>query len=108
MSVPQDQYAATPLQMACVQNQLQVASYLVSRGANVNYNKNIVNCLCYFVIISLLNIMVLLQIGATPLHRVCDKGHTAVAKLLIESGAKLEIKDNVSVEVLIACMGMGS
>ena len=106
--VPQDQYAATPLQTACVESQLQVASYLISRGANVNYNKNIVNnCLCYFVIISLLN-MVSLQLGATPLHRVCDKGHIAVAKLLIESGAKLETKDDVSVELLVAFMGMGS
>ena len=41
--------------------------------------------------------MFLLKDGHTPLHRACDKGHTAMVNLLIESGAKLEIKNNVSV-----------
>ena len=46
-----------------------------------------------------------LQNGHTSLH---DEDHPGVVKLLIESGAKLDIKDNVSVEVLVGCMGMGS
>ena len=31
-----------------------------------------------------------------------------VVQVLIESQAKLDIKNNVSVELLVACMGMGS
>ena len=31
-----------------------------------------------------------------------------MAKLLIESQANLEVEDNVSVELLVPCMGMGS
>ena len=49
-----------------------------------------------------------LQDGITSLYGACDVGHLAVIKLLIESGAKLEIKTNVSVEVLVGWMGMGS
>ena len=47
--VPQDQFAATPLQIACVENHPQVASYLISKGANVNYNKNNVNFLSIYI-----------------------------------------------------------
>ena len=36
------------------------------------------------------------QSGLTSLHCACDEGHTAVVQLLIESQAKLNIKDNVS------------
>ena len=52
--------------------------------------------------------MIFLQDGHTPLHRACDRDHLAIVNLLIELGAKLEIKNNVSTEVLVACMGMGS
>ena len=31
-----------------------------------------------------------------------------MVQLLIESQARLDIKDNVSIELLVACMGMGS
>ena len=50
-----------------------------------------------------------MQHGLSALHAAClNAGNSAVAKVLIESGAKLEIKNNVSVELLVACMGMGS
>ena len=48
------------------------------------------------------------QNGYTPLHAASFKGHTAVAMLLIKSQAKLDIKDNVSGDLLVVCMGMGS
>ena len=47
------------------------------------------------------------QDGYTAVHAASFKGHTAVAKLLIESQAKLDIKDNVSGNLLVVCMGMG-
>ena len=43
--VPQGRFGATPLQGACFNNHPQVAGYLISKGANVNYNKNNVNFL---------------------------------------------------------------
>ena len=48
------------------------------------------------------------QSGSSSLHFASHEGHTAVVQLLIESQAKLDIKSNVSVELLVACMGMGS
>ena len=48
------------------------------------------------------------QNGHTSLHGASMRCHPAIAKVLIESGAKLKIKNNVSVEVLVGCMGMGS
>ena len=48
------------------------------------------------------------QQGDMSLHVAADNGHRAVAQLLIESQAKPDIKNNVSVELLVACMGMGS
>ena len=34
--VPQDQIAGTPLLTACNENHLQVAKYLIEKGANMN------------------------------------------------------------------------
>ena len=45
--VPQDHLAATPLLMACNNNHISVASYLIKEGANVNC-QNKVNCLYCF------------------------------------------------------------
>ena len=59
-------------------------------------------------LIHLLKNMHTQNFGNSSLHQACMKGYTDITKLLIESGAMLEIKDNVSVEVLVACMGMGS
>ena len=41
--VPQDQFAATPLQKACECNHPQVASYLISKGADICYQSKVVN-----------------------------------------------------------------
>ncbi len=36
-----------------------------------------------------------LQDGRTPLHLAAEKGHPEIIKLLIDKGAKVDIKDNV-------------
>ena len=41
--VPQDQYGATPLQISCVYNHPQVASYLISKGARANYQEKVIH-----------------------------------------------------------------
>ena len=47
--VPQDQYGATPLYTACFDNHPQVASYLISEGARVNYQQKVIQYLYYFI-----------------------------------------------------------
>ena len=47
------------------------------------------------------------QIGFSSLHFASQNGHVAVVQLLIESQAKLDIKDNVSVELLSCMHGYG-
>ena len=37
-----------------------------------------------------------LQNGQTPLWLACLNGHTDIAKLLIENGASMDVKDSVS------------
>ena len=103
--VPQGSLAATPLITACEHNHPQVSRYLISKGARVNYQQKVIDCL-YCSIDK--TIIFLPQKGYTSLHAASLKGHTAVTQLLIESRAKLDIKNNVSVELLVACMGMGS
>ena len=39
--VPQDQYAATPLITACERGQPEVASFLIQKGANTNYQNKV-------------------------------------------------------------------
>ena len=38
---PQDQYAATPLVITCANNHPQVATYLISKGARVDYQNKV-------------------------------------------------------------------
>ena len=43
--VPQDQIAATPLLVACLNNHSQVAGYLINKGARVNYQNKVIHYL---------------------------------------------------------------
>ena len=40
--------------------------------------------------------MLLLQVGSTPLHYACEKGHREVVKVLINNQADISATDNVS------------
>jgi ankyrin repeat protein len=104
--VPQEAPCPTPLLVACHENHPQVATYLISKGARVNYQNKVIHYL-YYLLISLLT-KVSPQNGSTSLHVASLNGHTAVVQPLIESQAKLNIKNHVSVELLLACMGMDS
>ena len=37
-----------------------------------------------------------MQLGKTPLHDAADKGHIAIAALLVEKGADVNAMDDVS------------
>lgn len=41
-------------------------------------------------------LLFLLQLGRTPLHLACEKGHVAAATALVAGGADLLAKDRVS------------
>ena len=41
--VPQDQFAATPLMSACIDSKLEVAKYLIEKGANINSQNKVVS-----------------------------------------------------------------
>lgn len=41
-------------------------------------------------------VCMLLQLGRTPLHLACEKGHIAAAAALVTGGADLLAKDRVS------------
>ena len=84
-----------------------MASFLISKGAGVN-NKTKVSIVSIVITDLLTSQGFSPQNGYTPLHAACLKGHTAVVKVLIGSQAKLDIKTNVSVDLLVVCMGMDS
>ena len=46
------------------------------------------------------------QDGQTALHHASSNGHTDVVKLLVDSGAQLDHKDNVSTEpsMMLCCV----
>ena len=41
------------------------------------------------------------QDGHTPLHKAAENGHTEIASLLIDNGADIDSKTNVSILVYI-------
>ena len=103
--VPQDNLAATPLITACFDNHPQVARYLISKGARVNYQQKVIHH-PYCLIDLFTNPIFSPQKGYTSLHAASLDGHTTVVQLLINSKAKLDIKDNVSLALLVAHMSM--
>ena len=46
--VPQDQFAATPLIVACGNNKLEVAKYLLQKGANMDLRNKVISTLYCF------------------------------------------------------------
>lgn len=50
----------------------------------------------YLLTIKCWHLLCLLQLGRTPLHLACEKGHIAAAAALVAGGADLLAKDRVS------------
>ena len=46
--VPQDRFAATPLMAACDENKLEVANFLIQKGANMDLQTKVVSILYCF------------------------------------------------------------
>ena len=90
---PQEEPHSSSLSVACSKNHLQVAQLLISKGADVDYQKSVCNNI---IIVFIVFKMVLSQNGWTPLHAAADRGHIELVKLLLSSHAKLNTKTNVS------------
>ena len=46
--VPQDQFAATPLMAACHENKLEVAEFLIQKGANMDLQTKVTSTLLQY------------------------------------------------------------
>lgn len=58
----------TPLHVACTYNKIDIALYLISKGADINAAN---------------------RWGGTPLHFACRRGNGEIVKLLLEKGANV-------------------
>ena len=96
--IPQTKLRSSPLQTACQNNHLQVAQLLIINSADVDYQDSVCNNI---IIVFIVFKMVLSQNGHTPLHRAANQGHIELVKLLLSSHAKLNIKENVVLTLVI-------
>ena len=95
--IPQTKESCSPLTVACGKNRLQVAQLLISNGANINYNDGVCDnyhCNCFHTFKECFP----QQNGNSPLHRASEEGHPEVVKLLVQSHAIMNVKNNVSIE----------
>ena len=72
----------TPLICACSSGNLQIAEYLINKGANINLCDDDWN---------------------TPLHIAARGGHLDIVKCLVENGAFIEASSNASTPLFMAC-----
>ena len=96
----------TPLHWACRNSQLQIAEYLISKGANTKAKSSIGDYVIHFAaiggllpivqyIIEKQNVNTEIQgnKGKTPLHYACENGHLPIVEYLISKGANVNSKD---------------
>jgi ankyrin repeat protein len=87
VNVNERYFAWTPLQMAAVKGQLEVAKMLVEKGAELDYKHPVTKM--------------------TALHMAAEEGHEEVVKYLLSKGANpnVKLKANVSLMRLIKDQG---
>ena len=94
--IPQAKERSSPL-IAASGNR-EVAQLLINNGAIINYKDGVCNNCHYYIAFILLK-SVSPQYGYTALHWASKKGHPEVVKLLVQSHASVNIKNNVSTEL---------
>jgi ankyrin repeat protein len=72
-AVSKNGFSATPLQGAAAFQKIELARFLIARGANVNCRG---------------------EAGVTPLHEAAGSGQLEFAKLLLDEGANVNAKDD--------------
>ncbi|KAF0684674.1 Aste57867_23358 [Aphanomyces stellatus] len=108
----QNEYGHTPFHVASLNGQLDVATFLVSKGASIDQATNNGETPLYwtslngqFDVVKFLlskgaNIDQADNEGRTPLYRALDYGHFEVVKLLLSKGASIDQADNYGVTPL--------
>ena len=92
--LPQDQFGATPLIAASIENHIQVIRFLIQSGASINkQNKVFDNLFCFHNLFTIPHIPQ--QYGHSPLQGACDRGNTDIVKFLIQSNANIELENKV-------------
>lgn len=112
----QNAYKETPLILACKNNQLDVASLLLEKGADMNIKDwDLESPLHYAVRNHNLELVKLLiknkinlestnKIKEAPLHLACTLNDKAIVSLLLENGAKIdEVNINGDTPLILAC-----
>ena len=64
---------------------------------SINYIYVIGDSLCICSKIDILYVLYFIQDGDTPLHKACDESHKETAIALIDRGANIHMKNNVSI-----------
>jgi ankyrin repeat protein len=103
-----DQNQKTPLHLALESGHIDIASYLIERGADINLKDNDkaspLHNAAYLGNLEIVDL--LLKKGATslnegnfrgqtPLHFACERGHPEVVTRLLDAGADIEAKDMI-------------
>lgn len=70
-----DNRDGTPLLIACLYNNAEIAKYCIENGADVNVKDSN---------------------KSTPLHYACEKGNFDIIKLLVEKGANINLQNKYS------------
>ena len=94
--IPQIKIRSSPLTVVCGKNHLQVAELLINNGANINYKDGVSDNYCNHGFQRFLTFNIFSQYGRTPLHRASKEGHPELVKLLVQSHANVNVKNNVS------------
>ena len=94
--ISQTKLRSSPLGIACYNNHLQIAQMLINNGANISYKNSVCdNNYCYYCFHTFKEYLSP-QSGNTILHLASMQGHPEVVKLLVQSHANVNVKNNVS------------
>ena len=93
---PQGEFAATPLIAASDKNHIEVARFLIEHGASIDYQTKVFDNLFLFSnLLIILHFCIPPQRGYSALQAACNNGNTDIVKLLIQSNANIELKNQV-------------
>jgi ankyrin repeat protein len=89
------------LTMACYHGHMDIVNELISNGTDVNEKDGVSYILDNDIVFdNRFNVFGMLQKGMNSLMRACSNGHLDIVNVLIDNGADVNDKDNVSSNLL--------